>query len=91
MALVQGNIPQRLKWSPGELNHILALYPKLSQPVWKKVDLVVWPEAAITLPIPWSIGYFNHLLKTIRPYPVSLVTGIPVQSQNSWNYYNAMI
>jgi len=91
VALVQGNIPQSLKWSQSELNHTLALYPQLSQSVWRTTDLVVWPEAAVTLPIPWSVRYLNNLLKTIQPYPVSLITGIPVQSQNSWNYYNAMV
>lgn len=91
VALVQGNIPQSLKWSSSELNHTLKVYPELSQPIWKTSDLVVWPEAAVTLPIPWSLTYLNNLLKTIRPYPVSLITGIPVQSQNSWKYYNAMV
>ena len=91
VSLVQGNIPQSLKWSASELNYILKLYPQLSKSVWATSDLVVWPEAAITLPVPWSLKYLNHLLKTIRHYPVSLITGIPVQAQNSWRYYNAMV
>lgn len=91
ISLVQGNIPQAIKWSTGDLEHILKLYPHLSESVWANSDLVVWPEAAITLPVPWSLNYLNNLLKIIRPYPVSLMTGIPVRAQNSWRYYNAMV
>lgn len=91
VALVQGNVPQSLKWSSGELIRILKLYPRLSQPIWKNNDLVVWPEAAITLPLPFSAKYFDQLLKCIQRYPVNLITGIPAQSINGFKYYNAMM
>jgi apolipoprotein N-acyltransferase len=91
VALIQGNIPQSLKWSAAEMAHILKLYPQLSKNVWKHHDLVVWPEAAVTLPLPISMGYLKQLLKQIKPYPVSLITGIPVESTRGWKYYNAMI
>jgi len=91
VSLVQGNIPQALKWSQAEQAYILKLYPTLSQSIWKSSDLVIWPEAAVTLPIPWSLSYLNDVLKAMQAYPVSLITGIPMQAQNSWNYYNAMV
>lgn len=91
VALVQGNIPQTLKWSPHELEHILRLYPQMSRSIWNTNQLVVWPEAAITWPIPFSLGYLNFLRNTLSHSPTNLVTGIPVQSDNGQNYYNAMV
>lgn len=91
VALVQGNIPQALKWSPTEVEKILRWYPKLSESLWKRNDLVIWPEAAITLPLPWSSPYLNRLLELIKHYPVSLITGIPAQGVNGFQYYNSML
>jgi apolipoprotein N-acyltransferase len=90
VALVQGNVPQALKWSQSQMETILRLYPTLSRGLWQKNDLVVWPEGAITLPLPWAAGYLNSLLKVMRPYPVSLIMGIPAKSIG-FQYYNAMI
>lgn len=90
VALVQGNVPQALKWSQNQIETILRLYPKLSQTLWEKDDLVIWPEGAITLPLPWAAGYLNSLLNVMRPYPVSLIMGIPAESIGS-QYYNAMV
>jgi len=47
-ALVQGNIDQRIKWLPESRGPIVRTYLELSEPHWG-VDLMLWPEAAITL------------------------------------------
>ena len=50
VALVQGNIDQATKWDEASRAGILARYATLSEPAWDR-DIVVWPEAAITLPL----------------------------------------
>ncbi len=46
--LVQGNIPQSMKFSRDRLNHALDLYSDMStQASLSDIDLVVWPETAI--------------------------------------------
>ncbi len=46
--LVQGNIPQAMKFSRERLNHALDLYSSMStQESLNDIDLVVWPETAI--------------------------------------------
>jgi len=47
-ALVQGNIEQITKWQPESVQPILSTYQRLTEPHWG-MDLVIWPEAAITL------------------------------------------
>jgi apolipoprotein N-acyltransferase len=48
VALVQGNIPQDVKWHPESVAPILHTYQSLSAPYWRH-SLVIWPEAAVTL------------------------------------------
>ncbi|OOR87400.1 apolipoprotein N-acyltransferase [Moraxella caviae] len=48
VSLVQGNIPQDIKWLTEYRERTLAIYDQLSRGEWGQ-DLVVWPEAAIPL------------------------------------------
>jgi apolipoprotein N-acyltransferase len=48
VALLQGNIPQDLKWDPDEKDRILANYRQLTRAARESdPDLVIWPEAAL--------------------------------------------
>jgi apolipoprotein N-acyltransferase len=47
VAMVQGNIPQTLKWKPENLANSFSVYVDQSETAAKEgVDLIVWPEAA---------------------------------------------
>ena len=46
VAMVQGNIPQLLKWDPEHLENTLAVYASMSEPLWG-ADIVVWPESSV--------------------------------------------
>jgi apolipoprotein N-acyltransferase len=46
VALVQGAVPQELKWLPEQLSDTLGLYRRLTLEALG-TDLIVWPEAAI--------------------------------------------
>lgn len=48
IALIQGNIPQDVKWSPAFREHTLDTYERLTRDASKGgVDLIVWPESAV--------------------------------------------
>ena len=48
VALIQGNIPQDVKWSPAFREHTLDTYERLTREAAKGgVDLIVWPESAV--------------------------------------------
>ncbi|MCB1686615.1 MAG: apolipoprotein N-acyltransferase [Pseudomonadales bacterium] len=47
VALVQGNVPQTVKWQPETRAPIIEKYLRLSEPYWG-ADLILWPEAALT-------------------------------------------
>ena len=48
VALIQGNIPQDVKWSPAFREHTVDTYERLTRDASKGgVDLIVWPESAV--------------------------------------------
>ncbi|MEE8388129.1 MAG: apolipoprotein N-acyltransferase [Acidiferrobacterales bacterium] len=48
VALVQGNVPLKIKWDPNYRKDILDLYLRLSRD-YRDADLIVWPEGALPL------------------------------------------
>ena len=48
VALIQGNIPQDVKWSPAFRERTLDTYERLTRDASREgVDLIVWPESAV--------------------------------------------
>ncbi|MEQ8486097.1 MAG: apolipoprotein N-acyltransferase [Pseudomonadales bacterium] len=47
VALVQGDVPQSVKWEPERRQVIADTYLALTEPHWD-ADLIIWPEAALT-------------------------------------------
>lgn len=75
-ALVQGNVPQSVKWQPDSVVPILERYRDLSEPYWGR-DLVVWPEAAVTLFVAQAASYLDTMGRKARDAGSALVLGIP--------------
>ena len=60
VSVVQGNIPQSVKWELMAKEKILEIYEKLTQlAALEQPDLIIWPEAAFP-------GYFNRDLQAER-------------------------
>ena len=91
VALVQGNIPQSLKWSPDYLDSTLKRYMDLSQPYWGKTNLIVWPEAAIPSTLQEVSPFINALDEKAQQTHTDLILGIPVQNPKGEGFYNAIV
>lgn len=76
IVLIQGNIPQNLKWNKKYTQYNILSYFNLSKPYIGKVDLIVWPESAI----PNSEKENKKLLKLLNNILIHknthLITGI---------------
>jgi apolipoprotein N-acyltransferase len=90
ISLVQGNIPQEIKWSPEQLQPTLKRYLTLTQAHWNS-QIIIWPEDAIPLPLVDAINFVAQLNNQAKQHRVSLITGIPIKNENSDEYFNAVI
>lgn len=91
VSLVQGNIPQQLKWSPEQVKPTLMRYETLSQPYWKNSKIIIWPEAAI--PLDWisATEFLLKMDKIAKQNQSTLITGIPIKLPNRDAYLNSVI
>ena len=79
VALVQGNVPQELKWRPESRPMILKRYRDLTAQVADR-DIVIWPEAAIPVYEHMAGAYLDSVKEAGE---ADLVLGIPVARPTS--------
>jgi apolipoprotein N-acyltransferase len=91
VSLVQGNIPQTIKWSPEHLQVSLERYLDLTKPLLGKSNIVIWPEAAIPIPLQYAQSFINDLNEKAEASGTALILGIPIRKLDTGSYYNAVI
>lgn len=90
VALVQGAIPQTLKWQPGEREATLELYTRLTLAL-EPQDLVVWPEAAVPVPDNMVRGYLAQMGGLARTRGMQLLIGILTYQEDTGEYRNSLL
>src|SRR5690606_1565180 len=91
VALVQGNIPQQLKWRPEVLAQTEARYRELTDAYWQS-DLIVWPEAAIpALYDQVAVDYLAPLETARRRHGAAVLLGILDYDRTRDEYYNTVL
>lgn len=79
-ALVQGSVPQRLKWDPDQRATILARYRRLTRHSLD-ADLVIWPESALPVFTDQARAYLDRLDRAARERGTALLAGAPERSR----------
>jgi apolipoprotein N-acyltransferase len=89
VALVQGNIPQDLKWRPEKARETLDLYFSLAQGT--DAPLVLLPETALPMfNVDLPPGYLDALASRVRARGGDLLTGVP-EYAGPGRYFNSVI
>ncbi len=88
VSLVQGNIPQQLKWDPAYLQATLQSYYQLTETHWDS-QIIVWPEAAIPMLLNDAKNFLDPLDQEAKQHHTAFITGIPIQ--DGFDYYNGII
>ena len=96
VSLIQGNIPQDLKWLTEYQVKTLLIYANLSKTEWGR-DLIVWPESSIPM-FQTDIEPFLDAMKVqAEKSGTAWVTGIPFwdlaesQEAGTPKYYNSIM
>lgn len=90
MSLVQGNIPQQMKWNPNQLDTILMRYQTLTQAHWNS-RIIVWPEAAIPFFPDQLPDFFQYITHEARQHNTTVVVGAPLMNPTNKQYYNGLM
>jgi apolipoprotein N-acyltransferase len=78
VALIQGNIPQDVKWSPAFQDTTIAVYERLTrEAAVGGVDLVVWPESAVPFFFQDEVVKAERIKLLARQLSTSLIIGSP--------------
>jgi apolipoprotein N-acyltransferase len=89
VALLQGNVPQDLKFDPARYPRTLATYARLAES--GQARLVVLPETAIPRMLDQvDPGYFERLAEAVRGRDGDVLVGVPTRD-DSGRYYNSMV
>jgi apolipoprotein N-acyltransferase len=88
VSLVQGNVAQQTKWRRDMVEPIIRQYAGLTETEWGR-DLVVWPEAALTLFVDSAGPVLDSLDARGDEHETALLLGIPRRQEGS--YYNSAL
>jgi apolipoprotein N-acyltransferase len=90
VALLQGNVQQRLKWRPEQKAATLVLYAGMTREVWGH-DLILWPETAIPDFAHRVRDFLDDLRAESLEHRGDVLIGLPVRSEDGDRYYNALL
>jgi apolipoprotein N-acyltransferase len=90
VALIQGNIPQSIKWQPEQEWPTMLKYLDLTR-VNYDADLIVWPESAIPALEPAVQDYLTTVNRSAILNNSTIITGLINYNFESKKYFNALL
>ena len=90
VALVQGSIPQEIKWRSGQEEKSFNIYSELSEPFWSS-DLIIWPETAIASKYHQTNNFIHKINKKRQESSAFFMTGIVKENIISGKYFNSIL
>ncbi len=90
VTLLQGNIPQDLKWHPSVRKPTIEMYTELTKQSWSS-DLVIWPESALPAFYYEVEQFLDTLEQEAQAHDTDLLIGLLHRDRQSGDYHNSMI
>jgi apolipoprotein N-acyltransferase len=91
VSLIQGNVPQQIKWNKEQLFKTLALYEARTAENWDS-DLILWPENAITVFYHQAKElFFDPLSQQAKQNNTDILVGLPAVDSETQVYYNSVM
>jgi len=90
VTLVQGAIPQKIKWKSEYREKTYEIYSSLSEPYWSS-DLIIWPETAIPSYYHYADDFINRIAEKQQGTGTLFMSGIVNKDQPANKYYNSIL
>jgi apolipoprotein N-acyltransferase len=90
VTLLQGDIPQDIKWQWDVRQPTIELYSKLTREHWDS-RLIVWPESALPEMYGEAKDFLDGLGKEARAHHSDLLIGVLYEDAATGRYYNSMV
>jgi len=90
VALVQGNIPQELKWMRHMHRTTLEMYQRLTLEN-RDADVIIWPETAIPDYMHRVPAYIINMRQLMEESDTDLLMGLFIKNLDTGRYYNSVI
>lgn len=90
IALVQGNIPQVMRFDPDNDRLSMQKYLALTKPYWNK-DIIVWPEAAVPILESMVQPFLKDLDDVSTTTKTGLITGVINYDLDTKIAYNSLV
>lgn len=90
VSLVQGAVPQLLKWRPEERLATMELYRSMTAALPAQ-DLVIWPEVAVPAPDIYVADYLAGLTQLAHERHLQLLVGILTHDPERDEYRNSLL
>ena len=90
VSLVQGNIPQDMKWLAEMKQPTLDHYAALTREHWDS-DLIIWPETAIPMFSYQAEAFLDSMTAEAALNATDLLVGLVYQDPGTGSYYNSML
>lgn len=89
VSLLQGNVDQHTKWSRESVVPILNLYGDMTKDELGR-DLIIWPEAAITLLRENAGFYLDGMSDLAKENGSTIILGLPERDDDNGHYFNTV-
>lgn len=92
VSLIQGNIPQEMKWIPSQRQPTIDLYTGLTRQHWDS-DIVIWPETALPAYYHQAEDFLRRLAQEAHENNTSMLIGLPYLDFNNGDrrYFNSAV
>lgn len=91
VTLLQGNVPQDMKWQPEFQRETLDMYTEMTRQSWD-ARLIVWPETAVpAFYHQVENTYLAELAAEAKDRDTDLLIGVPFYDQTKDRYFNAVV
>jgi apolipoprotein N-acyltransferase len=90
IAVVQGAVPQNLKWQADNRDATMERYTRLNAQAWG-ARLIVWPESAMPVVADEIPDYLENLREQGRAHGADFAIGLVNYEAGTQRYYNGLL